>query len=110
MLGFGISFGAEVSRNTSVFNAGGIASSRGSVISDNAVSRNRGTGVFCTAGCLVNGNNIRGNGNVGISLQDESGYTNNVIVDHDVRPVQGGVYLSPNVCDNTVASSVCDPP
>jgi hypothetical protein len=104
------SFGAEVSRNSSIFNGGGISASRGSVIADNAVSRNRGTGIFCTAGCLVNGNNIRGNGNVGLSLQSQSGYTNNVIVDHDVRPVQGGVYLSPNVCDNSVASSVCDPP
>ena len=103
------SFGAEISRNSSALNGGGISASRGSVIADNAVSRNRGTGVFCTAGCLVNGNNIRGNGNVGLSLQSTSGYTNNVIVDHDVRPVQGGVYLSPNVCDNTVASSVCDP-
>jgi hypothetical protein len=104
------SFGGEISRNSSTLNGDGIGAGRGSVVSDNSISDNLGTGVFCTSGCLVNGNMVSGNGNVGLSLQDPSGYTNNVIVDHAIRPVQGGTYLSPNICDNTTASSVCDPP
>lgn len=104
-------FGLTLTRNASRGNAGdGIAASRGSALADNAIYGNGGTGISCTAGCNVNGNAITSNGNIGLVLQGTSGYVNNVIHDHVVDPVSGGVNVFPNLCDGSTVAVVCDPP
>lgn len=106
-------FGSNVILRNAVSGNGvtGIAENgQASRIGENMVSGNGGNGVFCNNGCLVEANTIASNGNRGLQLGADAAYRNNVINDHAIEPVTGGVYLAPNTCDGVVSPLACDPP
>lgn len=96
----------HVRENDSVGISAGTSTVIGNVIVGNGES-NSHHGIFCQR-CLIRENNVNGNAGFGLSLEADSAYSDNTIVDNSTGTVDGGNSRGGNFCAGTgTGSSFC---